>query len=86
MRLVWEETKFSTIVESGEGTRALTLRALQTSRVRRIEHIRCTGGESPQSPEVNLGHRSEDARGLSRPSDLRYSQPDVDHFGRTKVW
>jgi hypothetical protein len=86
MRLVREEPKFFTIVGSGEGTQVLTLRALQTSRVRRIEHIRRTGGESPEVPKFNLGRRSEDARELSRPSDLRYSQPDVDHFGRTEVW
>jgi hypothetical protein len=62
MRLVREEPKFFTIVRFGEGTRALTLRALWTLRVRRIKYICRTGGESP---EVNLGRRSEDARELS---------------------
>jgi hypothetical protein len=73
MRLVREKSKFFTIIGSGERMQVLTLRTLRTSRVRRIKHIRCTEGETPQSPKVNLGRRFEDARELSRPSDLQYS-------------
>jgi hypothetical protein len=86
MRLSPEKMNLSTIVGSGERMWVLNLRTLQTSRVRRITHIHCIGGETPQSPKVNLSRRSEDARELSLPLDLRYSQIDVDHFRRTEIW
>jgi hypothetical protein len=46
MRLVWEKLKFFMVIGSGERMWVLTF--ITPRIVRRIEHIRCTGGETPE--------------------------------------
>jgi hypothetical protein len=45
-------------------------RVIQTSQVQKTEQVHRKGGKILEVPKLNLSLRSEDARELSRPSDL----------------